>query len=41
MNHYLMLLGLAIAPGLAIAYYIFWQDKYDREPLSLIVKSFF
>lgn len=40
MNHYLTLLGLAIAPGLAIAYYVFWQDKYDREPLSLIVKSF-
>jgi RsiW-degrading membrane proteinase PrsW (M82 family) len=41
MNNYLILLGLAIAPGLAIAYYIFWQDKYDREPLPLIIKSFF
>jgi len=41
MNNYLILLGLAIAPGLAIAYYIFWQDKYDREPMPLIIKSFF
>lgn len=40
MNQSLILVALAVAPGLAIAYYVFWQDKYDREPLSLIVKSF-
>lgn len=36
-----MLLGLAIAPGLAIAIYIYWKDKYDKEPRRLLLYAFF
>jgi len=35
------LLGLAVAPGLAIAIYIYWKDKYEREPRRLLFWSFF
>ena len=35
-----MILILAIAPPLLIAYYIYKKDKYDVEPRKLIVKSF-
>lgn len=35
------LLGLAIAPGAAIAIYVYLRDKYEKEPLSLLLKSFF
>jgi len=34
------LLALAIAPGLAIMIYIFWKDKYDREPRKLLIWAF-
>ncbi|WP_212002823.1 PrsW family intramembrane metalloprotease [Chitinophaga sp. HK235] len=36
----MMLLALAIAPGLAICLLMFVLDKYDREPVGLLVKSF-
>jgi RsiW-degrading membrane proteinase PrsW (M82 family) len=36
----LSLLALAIAPGLAIAIYVFWMDKFEREPLRLMVVCF-
>ncbi len=36
----LPLLALAVAPGLAIAIYIYWRDKYEREPLGLLTKCF-
>ncbi|GAB1429320.1 PrsW family glutamic-type intramembrane protease [Ignavibacteria bacterium] len=33
MSLYLIaLLAIAIAPGIAIAIYIWWRDKYEREP---------
>jgi protease PrsW len=35
-----MILLLAILPPLLIAYYIYQKDKYDKEPKSLIIKSF-
>ncbi|MBI2429442.1 MAG: PrsW family intramembrane metalloprotease [Ignavibacteriales bacterium] len=35
------LLGLAIAPGVAIALYVYLRDKYEKEPLALLLKSFF
>ena len=35
-----MILILAVAPPLLIAYYIYKKDKYDVEPRKLIVKSF-
>jgi RsiW-degrading membrane proteinase PrsW (M82 family) len=35
------LLALALAPGIAIAIYIYLKDKHEREPLSLLLISFF
>lgn len=37
----LTLLGLAVAPGAAIALYVYFRDKYEKEPLSLLMKTFF
>ncbi|MFT4523127.1 MAG: RsiW-degrading membrane proteinase PrsW (M82 family) [Bacteroidia bacterium] len=34
------LLALSIAPGLAIAIYIYWKDKFEKEPLHLLFLSF-
>ena len=34
------MLALAIAPGLAIAIYIYWRDKYEKEPIGLLLKCF-
>lgn len=39
--HFLILLGLAAAPGVAIALYIYLKDKHEREPLTLLLLSFF
>lgn len=36
----LSLLALALAPGFAIAFFIYSKDKYDREPLKNLVISF-
>ncbi|NCU03507.1 MAG: PrsW family intramembrane metalloprotease [Chitinophagaceae bacterium] len=34
----MLLLALSIAPGIAISLYIFWKDRFNREPhLNLIV----
>ncbi|MFM7823562.1 MAG: PrsW family intramembrane metalloprotease [Bacteroidota bacterium] len=41
LNHPYLLSALAAAPGLAICIYIYWKDKFDPEPRSLLVKSFF
>ena len=35
-----MTLILAVLPPLMIAYYVYQKDKYDKEPKSLIIKSF-
>lgn len=35
------LLALAIAPGIAICLFIYFKDKYNREPLGLLIGSFF
>jgi len=37
----MVLLGLAIAPGLAICIYIFLKDIYNKEPKRLLLASFF
>ena len=37
----LKLLYLAIGPGVAIAVFIYYSDKWDREPKFLVLKSFF
>ncbi|RNC86395.1 MAG: protease PrsW [Winogradskyella sp.] len=36
----MQLLLLAVAPVLAIITYIYVQDKYEKEPIGLLVKSF-
>jgi protease PrsW len=35
-----MILILAVLPPILIAYYVYQKDKYDKEPKSLIIKSF-
>ncbi len=35
------LLALALAPGAAIGLYVYFKDKYEREPVGLVVMSFF
>jgi RsiW-degrading membrane proteinase PrsW (M82 family) len=37
----LFLLAFAVAPGVCIAIYVYLKDKHEREPLGLLVKSFF
>ncbi|MBV8253169.1 MAG: PrsW family intramembrane metalloprotease [Chitinophaga sp.] len=37
----MILLALAVAPGLAISMLIYALDKYEREPLGLLLKCFF
>lgn len=36
----LSLFGLAIAPGIAISIYIYFRDRYEKEPLSLLARTF-
>lgn len=35
------LLALAVAPGFAICLFIYFKDKYNREPLGVLILSFF
>jgi RsiW-degrading membrane proteinase PrsW (M82 family) len=37
----LILLALSLAPGAAIGLYIYLKDKHEREPLGLLMRSFF
>ena len=37
----LILLALALAPGVAIGLYIYLKDKHEREPVGLLMRSFF
>lgn len=34
------LLALALAPGIAISMFIYFRDKYEKEPISLLLFSF-
>ncbi|MEI8058561.1 MAG: PrsW family glutamic-type intramembrane protease, partial [Ferruginibacter sp.] len=34
------LLALAIAPGIAICIFIYFKDKYNKEPIGLLITSF-
>ena len=36
-----LLVALAIAPGIGILMFVYFKDKYEKEPLSLIIKCFF
>ncbi|MBX7109213.1 MAG: PrsW family intramembrane metalloprotease [Chitinophagales bacterium] len=38
--HPLLPLAVAIAPGIAIAIFVYSKDKYDREPRKLLIISF-
>lgn len=38
---FLALFALALAPGIAIAVYIYLKDKHEREPFRLLAISFF
>jgi RsiW-degrading membrane proteinase PrsW (M82 family) len=33
-------LALAVAPGVAISLFVYWKDKFDREPRKLLIWSF-
>ncbi len=35
-----MLFALALAPALTIVFYIYLKDKYEREPIKLLLKNF-
>lgn len=37
----LFLLAFAIAPGVCIAVYVYLKDKHEKEPVGLLIKSFF
>lgn len=37
---FLSLLALAIAPGTAISFYLYWRDEHEKEPIRLIRKAF-
>lgn len=36
----LSVLAAAIAPGLALLAYFYWKDRYDSEPLSMVLRMF-
>lgn len=36
----LSLLAIAVAPGCAIIFYIYWKDRYDKEPVKNLIISF-
>jgi len=36
----MMLFALALAPALTIVFYIYLKDKYEREPIKLLLKNF-
>lgn len=38
---YLELLVLAIAPAVFLLVYLYFRDRYEREPLGLVVRTFF
>jgi RsiW-degrading membrane proteinase PrsW (M82 family) len=34
------ILAAAIAPGIALLAYFYWKDRYDAEPLPIVIKLF-
>lgn len=41
MTYLLLSLALAIAPCIAFGVFIFWRDKFDKEPIHLLIACFF
>ena len=37
---FILLLALALAPGIFIAFYIYFRDKHEPEPIPLLILSF-
>ena len=38
---FLLYLWMAFAPCLALALYVYWRDKHEKEPVGILVKCFF
>lgn len=36
----MVLLALSLAPILIIAFYIYFRDKYEKEPIGILIKTF-
>ena len=36
----MFLVALALAPGLAIMIFVYWKDKFEKEPKQLLALSF-
>jgi len=41
MDDLLILTALAVTPCIAIALFIYWRDKFEKEPFNLLVLAFF
>ena len=39
-TYLLLIIPLAIAPGIAIALFIYFRDKYEKEPFRLLLGCF-
>ena len=39
--HYLILLSIAILPVAGLLIFIYFQDKYQKEPIKSLLKAFF
>jgi len=37
----LTLLAIAFAPGVALSLYLYWKDEHEKEPIRLLLTSFF
>ena len=40
MSSFLILMAIAAAPGAAVIVYVYLKDKYEKEPIGLLIKSF-
>jgi protease PrsW len=40
MDQVILLFALSVAPGLAISLFVFFRDRYNQEPRTLLVRSF-
>ncbi len=40
MIYIILLIALAIAPALAIILFVYFKDKYEKEPIHLLIKCF-
>lgn len=38
---YLFLLGISVAPAVLLLFFIYYQDKYQKEPIKSLLKAFF